>query len=68
LMGASMFVTTWMSPTTDPMQRKLFLMMPVLFTAFFLFFPSGLVLYWLVNNVLQIIQQTYINRSMAAKK
>jgi len=68
LMGASMFVTTWMSPTTDPMQRKLFLMMPVLFTAFFLFFPSGLVLYWLVNNVLQIIQQTYINRSMAASK
>jgi len=68
LMGASMFVTTWMSPTTDPMQRKLFLMMPVMFTAFFLFFPSGLVLYWLVNNVLQIIQQTYINRSMAASK
>jgi YidC/Oxa1 family membrane protein insertase len=68
LMGASMFVTTWMSPTTDPMQRKLFLALPVLFTAFFLFFPSGLVLYWLVNNVLQIIQQTYINRSMAASK
>ncbi|MEE8482831.1 MAG: membrane protein insertase YidC [Acidiferrobacterales bacterium] len=66
LMGASMFVTTWMSPTTDPMQRKIFLMMPVMFTAFFLFFPSGLVLYWLVNNVLQIIQQTYINRSIAA--
>lgn len=68
LMGASMFVTTWMSPTTDPMQRKIFMMMPVMFTAFFLFFPSGLVLYWLVNNVLQIIQQTYINRSMAASK
>jgi len=68
LMGASMFVTTWMSPATDPMQRKLFLMMPVLFTGFFLFFPSGLVLYWLVNNVLQIIQQTYINRSLAANK
>ena len=68
LMGASMFVTTWMSPVTDPMQRKLFMAMPVVFTAFFLFFPSGLVLYWLVNNVLQIIQQTYINRSLAASK
>lgn len=68
LMGASMFVTTWMSPTTDPLQRKIFLMMPVMFTAFFLFFPSGLVLYWFVNNVLQIIQQTYINRGMAASK
>lgn len=68
LMGASMFVTSWMSPATDPMQRRLFLAMPVMFTVFFLFFPSGLVLYWLVNNVLQIIQQTIINRSMAAKK
>lgn len=67
LMGASMFVTTWMSPTTDPMQRKMFLAMPVVFTAFFLFFPAGLVLYWFVNNVLQIIQQTIINRSMEGK-
>ncbi|KPK11837.1 MAG: hypothetical protein AMJ68_04275 [Acidithiobacillales bacterium SG8_45] len=68
LMGASMFVTTWMSPTTDPMQRKMFLALPVVFTVFFLFFPAGLVLYWLVNNVLQIIQQTIINRSMEGSK
>lgn len=68
LMGASMFVTTWMSPTTDPMQRRMFLAMPVVFTAFFLFFPAGLVLYWLVNNLLQIIQQTLINRSMERSK
>ena len=67
LMGASMFVTTWMSPTTDPMQRRIFLAMPVVFTVFFLFFPAGLVLYWLVNNVLQIIQQTIINRSLEGK-
>jgi len=39
----------------------------VVFTAFFLFFPAGLVLYWFVNNVLQIIQQTIINRSMEGK-
>jgi YidC/Oxa1 family membrane protein insertase len=68
LMGASMFVTTWMSPTTDPMQRKMFLALPLVFTVFFLFFPAGLVLYWFVNNVLQIIQQTLINRSMERSK
>jgi YidC/Oxa1 family membrane protein insertase len=64
LMGASMFVTTWMSPATDPMQRRIFLAMPVVFTAFFLFFPAGLVLYWLVNNLLQIAQQWYITRGI----
>jgi YidC/Oxa1 family membrane protein insertase len=67
LMGVSMFITTWMSPTTDPMQRRIFLAMPVVFTAFFLFFPAGLVLYWLVNNVLQIGQQYIINRGMEGK-
>ena len=68
LMGVSMFITTWMSPTTDPMQRRIFLAMPIVFTVFFLFFPAGLVLYWLVNNLLQIAQQSIINRNMEANK
>ncbi len=63
LMGASMFVQQKMTPTTaDPMQAKIFMFMPVIFTFLFLNFPSGLVLYWLVNNLLTIAQQYYINR------
>lgn len=63
LMGASMFVQQKMTPTSmDPMQAKIFLFMPVIFTFLFLNFPSGLVIYWLVNNLLTIAQQYYINR------
>jgi YidC/Oxa1 family membrane protein insertase len=63
LMGASMFVQQKMTPTTaDPMQAKIFMFMPVVFTFLFLNFPSGLVIYWLVNNLLTIAQQYYINR------
>jgi YidC/Oxa1 family membrane protein insertase len=63
LMGASMFVQQKMTPTTaDPIQAKIFLFMPVVFTFLFLNFPSGLVIYWLVNNLLTIAQQYYINR------
>jgi YidC/Oxa1 family membrane protein insertase len=63
LMGASMFIQQKMTPTTgDPRQEKMMLMMPVVFTVFFINFPSGLVLYWLVNNVLSIAQQYWINR------
>ena len=66
LMGVSMFVQQKMSPTTgDPRQEKMMLMMPVVFTVFFINFPSGLVLYWLVNNVLSIGQQYYINKKAA---
>ena len=63
LMGASMFVQQKMTPTTaDPMQAKIFMMMPIVFTFLFLNFPSGLVIYWLVNNLLTILQQYFIHR------
>ena len=66
LMGVSMFAQQKMSPTTgDPRQEKMMLMMPVVFTVFFVNFPSGLVLYWLVNNLLSIGQQYYINKKAA---
>lgn len=64
LMGISMFATTWLSPATDPMQRKIFMAMPVVMTVFFLFFPSGLVLYWFINNVLQFVQQWHITKKV----
>ena len=58
LMGASMFGQQLLSPPVpDPMQQRMMRMMPIFFTALFLFFPAGLVLYWLVNNVLSIAQQ-----------
>ena len=63
LMGASMFIQQKMTPTTgDPTQAKLMLFLPVIFTFMFINFASGLVLYWLVNNVLSIGQQYYINK------
>ncbi|HQI81349.1 MAG TPA: membrane protein insertase YidC [Deltaproteobacteria bacterium] len=66
LMGATQFVMQKMTPTTgDPMQQKVMLIMPVVFTALFINFPSGLVIYWLVSNILSIVQQAYINRKHA---
>jgi YidC/Oxa1 family membrane protein insertase len=66
LMGASQFVMQKMTPTAgDPMQQKILLIMPVIFTFMFLSFPSGLVIYWLVSNVLSIAQQAYINRKLS---
>jgi YidC/Oxa1 family membrane protein insertase len=63
IMGATMFIQQKMSPTAgDPAQAKMFLLMPVMFTFLFLNFPSGLVLYWLVNNVLSIAHQYYLNK------
>jgi YidC/Oxa1 family membrane protein insertase len=63
LMGISMFVQQKMSPTMgDPRQAKMMLVMPVVFTFMFLNLPSGLVLYWFVSNVLQVLQQWYMNR------
>jgi YidC/Oxa1 family membrane protein insertase len=62
-MGASMFLQQKMSPTAmDPQQAKIMMLMPVFFTFMFLNFPAGLVLYWLVNNMLQIGQQYYIQK------
>lgn len=65
LMGASMFIQMQLNPTPpDPMQAKLMKAMPLVFTVFFLWFPAGLVLYWLTNNVLSIAQQWYITRKI----
>jgi YidC/Oxa1 family membrane protein insertase len=63
IMGATMFIQQKMTPTNmDPTQEKIMLMMPVVFTFLFLNFPSGLVIYWLVNNLLTILQQYLIRR------
>jgi YidC/Oxa1 family membrane protein insertase len=63
IMGVTMFVQQKMTPSQmDPMQQKMMLALPVVFTFMFLSFPSGLVLYWLVNNLLTIGQQMYINK------
>lgn len=63
LMGASMFAQQFLNPTPpDPMQAKIMKIMPVAFTVFFLWFPSGLVLYWVVNNTLSILQQYIITK------
>jgi|WetSurMetagenome_2_1015567.scaffolds.fasta_scaffold00075_14 YidC/Oxa1 family membrane protein insertase len=68
LMGATMFWQQKMTPSTgDPMQQKMMLFLPVIFTVMFLSFSSGLVLFWLINNILSIIQQYYINRQVDAE-
>jgi len=67
IMGVSMFIQQKLNPApVDPVQQKIFMIMPVAFTFFFAFFPSGLVLYWAVNNVLSIAQQWYITRHVLA--
>ncbi|MGI2197257.1 membrane protein insertase YidC [Shewanella baltica] len=70
LMGVSMFVMQKMqpiAPTMDPMQVKMMQWMPVIFTVFFLWFPAGLVLYWLVGNIVAITQQKIIYAGLAKK-
>lgn len=63
LMGATMIIQTRLNPEPpDPVQAKVMKIMPIAFSVFFFFFPAGLVLYWLVNNVLSILQQWHINR------
>ncbi len=63
LMGASMIIQTRLNPEPpDPVQAKVMKIMPIAFSVFFFFFPAGLVLYWLVNNILSIAQQWQINR------
>ncbi|MNF34620.1 Membrane protein insertase YidC [compost metagenome] len=67
IMGATMFIQQQLNPTPpDPMQAKVLKLMPIIFTFFFLWFPAGLVLYWVVNNVLSIAQQWYITRKIEA--
>ena len=65
IMGASMWFQQRLNPPpADPIQAKIMMMLPVVFTVFFLWFPSGLVLYWVTNNVLSIAQQVYINKKI----
>ena len=65
IMGITMFIQQKMTPTNmDPIQAKMMLALPVVFTFMFLNFPAGLVVYWLVNNVLTIAQQAYINKTV----
>jgi YidC/Oxa1 family membrane protein insertase len=65
LMGATMIIQTRLNPEPpDPVQAKIMKIMPIAFSVFFFFFPAGLVLYWLVNNILSIAQQWQITRSM----
>ena len=69
LMGASMFLQQRLSPTPpDPIQAKVMMFLPIIFTGFFLFFPSGLVLYWFVNNLLSISQQWVITKRIEGGK
>ena len=65
IMGVTMYVQQMLNPQpTDPMQAKVFRIMPIMFTVFMLFFPAGLVLYWIVNNSITILQQSFINKSV----
>ena len=58
-----MYLQQAMSPAMgDPMQVRMMKMMPIVFTVLFLWFPAGLVLYWLVNSVLSVAQQWYVMR------
>jgi YidC/Oxa1 family membrane protein insertase len=67
VMGASMLIQQRMTPMQgDPMQRRLFMFMPIIFTGLFLGFPAGMVLYWLTNNILAIAQQAGYKRLHAA--
>lgn len=69
IMGATMLIQQKLNPAPpDPMQAKMMLFLPVLFTALFWGFPAGLVLYWIVNNTLSILQQWYITRKYSDEK
>jgi YidC/Oxa1 family membrane protein insertase len=68
IMAVTMFIQMKLNPTPpDPLQAKIMMMMPVIFSIFFFFFPAGLVLYWLVNNVVSIAQQWSIMRRLNVK-
>ncbi|OYV16386.1 MAG: preprotein translocase subunit YidC [Methylococcaceae bacterium NSP1-1] len=65
IMGITMKIQQSLNPAPiDPIQAKVMKMFPIVFTVFFLFFPAGLVLYWVINNTLSIIQQTYITKQI----
>lgn len=70
LMGITMFLQQKLTPTTftDPMQEKIMKYLPLIFTFFFVTFPSGLTLYWFVNNVCSVVQQLFVNRLFKNQK
>jgi len=69
IMGVTMLIQHKLNPTpVDPMQAKMMMILPLVFTVFFAFFPAGLVLYWVVNNTLSIAQQAYITKVVLEKK
>jgi len=69
VMGVTMIIQTKLNPTPpDPIQAKVMMIMPVAFSVFFFFFPAGLVLYWVVNNVLSIAQQWYVTHGVEQEK
>jgi YidC/Oxa1 family membrane protein insertase len=69
LMGATMIFQTYLNPEPpDPVQAKVMKIMPIAFSIMFFFFPAGLVLYWLINNILSIAQQWQITRAMEHTK
>ena len=68
IMAVTMFIQMRLNPTPpDPLQAKIMMFMPVVFSIFFFFFPAGLVLYWLVNNIVSIAQQWSIMRQLNVK-
>ena len=68
IMGAAMLLQQKLNPApTDPVQARVMQIMPIVFTAFFAFFPSGLVLYWVTNTILSIAQQWKINKVVEAE-
>ena len=68
IMGASMLIQQRLNPAPlDPVQKRVMQVLPIVFTLFFAFFPAGLVLYWVVNNILSILQQWYITRKIDAE-
>ena len=67
IMGITMKIQQSLNPAPiDPLQAKVMKMFPIIFTVFFLFFPAGLVLYWVCNNTLSIMQQWYITKQIEA--
>ena len=67
IMGLTMFLQQKMSPpATDPTQQKIMMFLPIIFTVLFLGFPSGLVVYWLVNNILSIAQQRMMMKKISS--
>ena len=65
IMALTMFLQTFLNPPpSDPIQAKMMKIMPIVFSIMFFFFPSGLVLYWVVNNILSILQQWIIKKNI----